>query len=167
MQVFVRPGSLAVLLLLAASLVVACGPATPDIGTLPTPTQGVPIGSLAPPPTGYVVPPDDARTPTTDAVRELRDITTKPDLFAGKQVTVEGVLEARGPMPNPRFFLRGPAGDLLEVQSWLPLEVILPQKGGSEPRSMPYYIGKVLRLTGTVEKGPEGVILQVLAAEER
>jgi hypothetical protein len=157
-----------IVLLVLAGQVTACGPGTPDISPLSTPTGGVsPVTSVLQTPTSQVVPPLDAQTPTIDAGRLLHDITTNPDLYVGKQVIVEGVLESRGQMPNPRFFLRDEAGDLLEVAPWAPLEVIQSPLGKTGPKAMSYYTGKQLRLTGTIEKGPEGAILQVSAVEER
>lgn len=157
---------LAVLLIVAA-LAAGCGPGAADIGPMATSTSGpVPGGSGVPSATAQVLPPSAAETPTGDAGRLLHDITTNPNLYAGRQVTVEGVLEERGQMPAPRFFLRGTAGDLLEVIPWVPVEVIQPPQGGTAPRSMAYFTGRQLRLTGIVQSGPDGAVLQVSAAEE-
>lgn len=104
-------------------------------------------------------------TPASGEVQLLRDIVADPGQYEGKEVTVEGVLEEEGEMPRIRFFLRD-GKDRLETSSWVPLETIQPPQGGAAAKSMAYYVDKRLRLTGTLEKGIEGLMLQVSRAEE-
>lgn len=113
-----------------------------------------------------------AATPApTPAVQEkpaemLRRVVTDPGAFAGQRITVEGILEAEGKGRDVRFFLRAAGGGRLEVTPWAPLEVVRPPEGGAQPKSMPEFVGRHLRLTGTVVKGGEGWILQVESCEE-
>ncbi|MGC8873832.1 MAG: hypothetical protein ACP5SI_05210 [Chloroflexia bacterium] len=113
-----------------------------------------------------------AATPQpTPAVQEkpaelLRRLIADPGVFLGQKVTVEGILEAEGKGRDVRFFLRAAGGGRLEVTPWAPLEVVRPPEGGKQPKSMPEFVGRHLRLTGTVVKGGSGWILQVESCEE-
>jgi hypothetical protein len=100
-------------------------------------------------------------------VQTLHDIASNPDSFVGQQVAVEGVLEAEGQMPRLRFFLRE-GEDRLEVSAWAPLETIQPPEGGAKVKTMAYYVGRRLRLSGLLEQeqGGEGLLLKVAVAEE-
>ena len=131
------------ILALTLILLAGCGAESPTVSPLPTPAPGA---SCRPTPT-------------------LHDIVTEPDRYAGQPATVEGMLEAEGQMPNVRFFLRDGA-DRLEVSSWAPLETIKPPQGSAQAKSMIYYVGRRLRLSGVLEQGKEGLLLTVAAAEE-
>lgn len=90
-----------------------------------------------------------------------------PAEYAGQQITVSGVLEFEGQMPQMRFFLRSARGRLLEVTPWLPLEVMHPPSGGTAPKTMASYVGLALCLTGTLEQGSTGFIVRVETAAEQ
>ncbi len=140
---------LVVILALVLIPLAGCGGGSPAVSPLPTP---------APQPT---------------AGQMLHDIVANPDKYVGRQVTVEGVLEAEGQMPRVRFFLAPDASaglrdgdDRLEVSPWAPLETIQPPQGGIPVKSMVYYVGRRLRLTGVLERGSEGLLLKVSVVEE-
>ena len=130
-------------------------PAPPASGS---PTAGQTLTPSAVPSTGN-------ETPQPSSVRPLHDIVANPDKYVGQQVTVEGVLEAEGQMPRIHFFLRD-GEDRLEVSAWAPLEANMPPQGKTPVKIMSYYAGKHLSLTGALEKGAEGLLLKVTAAEE-
>ena len=118
------------------------------------------------PGTGTTPQPKSTLTGTADPAAATKDIFADPGKFLGQAVTVEGLLEAEGQGKEARFFLSS-QGARLEVLSWAPLEVMHPPSGeGPVPKTMPDYIGKDLRLTGTVEKGGDGFVLAVTQAEE-
>ncbi len=141
------------LLALTLILLAGCGAESPATSPLPTPA----------PPT--VEPAASSPSPSTGEVQLLRDVVANPGQYAGGQITVEGVLEEEGEMPRVRFFLHD-GEDRLETSSWAPLETILPPQGGAAAKSMAYYVHKHLRLTGVLEEGGEGLLLQVSGAEE-
>jgi len=138
----VTRGLLAVLAVALISLA-GCGAKSTAVSPLPSPVPDTPGGF----------------SPT------LHDIVTDPNQYVGQAVTVEGVLEAEGQMPRVRFFLRD-GNDRLEASSWAPLETIQPPQGGAQVKSMAYYAGRRLRLSGILEKGTEGLLLKVSVAEE-
>jgi len=100
-------------------------------------------------------------------VQPLHDIVANPGSYVRRQVTVEGVLETEGQMPRLHFFLRD-GQDRLEVSAWAPLETVQPPQGAAKVKSMAYYVGRRLRLTGILEQQPggEGLLLKVAVAEE-
>jgi hypothetical protein len=138
------------MLLLGAILIgvlVACGQVPPGAGTTPQPKATL-VG-------------------TADPAAATKDILTDPGKFLGQEVTVEGVLQAEGQGMDVHFYLVGAGEDRIEVTPWVPVEVIQPPTGDSPgPKIMLDYVGKSLRLTGTVEKGGGGFILNVAKAEE-
>ncbi len=138
-----RIGSLGIAFV-AVFLVAGCGPATVAPAATPVPTPAI----------------------QEKPAELLRRVITDPGAFLGQEIVVEGVLEAEGKGRDVRFFLRAAGGGRLEVTPWAPLEVVRPPEGGSQPKSMPEFVGRHLRLTGTVVKGGGGWILQVESCEE-
>lgn len=152
---------LVVILALALIPLAGCGaesPVPPASGDL-TPSQTTEPLALSPAPS------TGSKAPQPSSVQLLHDIVTNSDKYAGRQVTTDGVLEAEGQMPRVRFFLRD-GNDRVEVSSWAPIETIQPPQGETRVKSMVYYAGRRLRLTGILEKGDEGLLLQVSVAEE-
>jgi hypothetical protein len=96
----------------------------------------------------------------------INRILAEKDKYIGRQVTIDGKLEAEGQGLNVRFFLRADSGERLEVSSWAPLEVMHPPTGEAQLQSMASYVGRRWRLTGTVENAQDGIILNVSWAEE-
>lgn len=154
-------GRLIVILALALIPLAGCGAGSSAVSPLPTP---VPSPTLEPVPASPV-PSTGNETPQPSSVQLLHDIAANPDRYVGQQVTVEGVLEAEGQMPRLRFFLRD-GNDRLEASPWAPVETVQPPQGGAQVKSMAYYVGRRLRLTGILEKGGEGLLLKVSLAEE-
>ena len=98
----------------------------------------------------------------------IKLILADKDKYMGKQVTIEGILEAEGQGLNVRFFLRADDGERLEVSPWAPLEVIQSPTGEvPQAKSMVSYVGLRLRLTGIVESATNGIILNVSLAEKQ
>ncbi len=130
--------------------------------------------SLTPTPTTEPGPPQinpTAQVSTTDSllfptVQSLDQILSEPEMYLGKQITVEGILEAEGQMPSVRFFLRVSESERLEVSSWAPLEIMHPPSGKAKTKSMADYIGLRLRLTGIFQAGESGYILEVDTVDE-
>ena len=117
--------------------------------------------------TGTTPQPKSTLTGTADPAAATKDIFADPGKFLGQEVTVEGVLQAEGQGMDVHFYLVGAGGTRIEVTSWAPVEVIQPPTGDSPgPKIMLDYVGKSLRLTGTVEKGGGSFILNVTKAEE-
>ena len=152
---------LLVILALALISLAGCGAESTGVSPLPTSAPSQTLEPAAP----SAVPSTGNETPQPSSVQTLHDIAANPAKYVGQQVTVEGVLEAEGQMPRVRFFLRD-GEDRLEVSAWAPLETLQSPQGGSKVKSMSYYAGKRLRLTGTVEQGVEGLLLKVTVAEE-
>ena len=98
------------IVIIAVTLIVlaGCGATSPATSPLPTPEPPASQGQL------------------------LHEIAANPDKYVGRQVTVEGVLEAEGQMPQVRFFLRV-GEDRLEVSAWAPLETFQPPQGTAAP----------------------------------
>ena len=103
---------------------------------------------------------------TPKSVDLLGQVAREPEKYLGQVITVEGALEAKGEFMAWRFFLRNAAGEGLEVTAWAPFEVVQPPDGGPAPKVMSDFVGHRLRLTGTLEKQGEGVILVVSSYEE-
>jgi hypothetical protein len=96
----------------------------------------------------------------------LTKVLQDPAKYMGQEIVVEGVLNARGKGPYPTFFLCLPSGAGLEVQPWAPLELYHPPQGQPRSKSMAYFVGRKLRLSGwLVEQGGK-IILQVSSAHE-
>ena len=91
----------------------------------------------------------------------IKLILDEKNTYQGKQVTIEGKLEAEGQGLDVRFFLRADSGERLEVSPWAPLEVMHPQTGTAQVQSMASFVGWRLKLTGIIENGRDGVILNV------
>ena len=104
--------------------------------------------------------------PAEQPSQMIKRILAEKDKYMGRQVTIEGKLEAEGQGLNVRFFLRADGGERLEVSSWAPLEVLHPPTGEAQAKSMVSYVGLRLRLTGIVESAMDGIILNVSLAEE-
>jgi len=138
------------LLLLAALLMSlgGCGGLTPAAGPMPTPPRAQP--------TAWPEEPAEL----------LKRILAEPEKYLGQTITVERTLEAEGKIPHLRFFLRNEGGDGLEVSPWAPLEVVQPPGGGAKVKSMAYFVGRRLRLTGILEKGGKGDVLRVSSVQE-
>ncbi len=107
-----------------------------------------------------------APTPTTPSAPGLKEVLADPGRYLGQEVTVEGVLQAEGSGVQDHFLLGGADGSRLEVSPWAPLEVVHPPDGGPAPPTMQTYVGRPLRLTGTLEKRGEGFLLVVSRVEE-
>ena len=152
---------LLVILVLALISLAGCGAESTGVSPLPTSAPSQTLEPTAP----SAVPSTGDETPQPSSGQTLHDIVANPDKYVGQQVTVEGVLEAEGQMPRIHFFLRD-GEDRLEVSAWAPLEANMPPQGKTPVKIMSYYAGKHLRLTGTLEKGLEGLLLKVTAAEE-
>ena len=96
----------------------------------------------------------------------LTKVLQDPAKYMGQEIVVEGVLKAQGKGPYPSFFLCLPSGAGLEVQPWAPLELYHPPQGQPRSKSMAYFVGRKLRLTGwLVEQGGK-IVLQVSSAQE-
>jgi len=106
-------------------------------------------------------------TPEMDATALLTAVALDPAAYVGKQVIVEGVLEATGDMPNAAFFLGDGQGHRLATSAWAPLEVVQPAQGTGQPKTMASFVGKKLRLTGIVTQAAEGYLLEVAQAVEK
>lgn len=109
------------------------------------------------------------RTPTgnEESAQMIKRVLTDQEKYVGKNITIEGILEAEGQGLSPRFFLRNDAGERVEVSPWAPLEVVQRPGGEVKVKTMLDFVGRRLRLTGTVEKAPSGsIILKVASAEE-
>jgi hypothetical protein len=101
-----------------------------------------------------------------EALVSLEQIMQEPQPYLGRVLVVEGVLEAQGRGFRPPFRLRSESGAAVEVSPWAPLEVYRPREGAAKVKSMAYFVGRRLRLTGRL--APEGgkLILKVTSAEE-
>ena len=106
-------------------------------------------------------------TPEPDPAALLTAVSLDPAAYAGKQVIVEGVLEATGDMPNAAFFLSDGRGHRLATSAWAPLEVVQPAQGTVQPKTLAVFVGKKLRLTGIVTQAGEGYLLEVAQAVEK
>lgn len=116
---------------------------------------------------GAVAPGGSTPEPKPEATPLPGEVLDKPAMYVGRTVAVEGVLEAAGKGTQVRFFLRDDAGRRLEVSPWAPLEVVQPPEGGAQVKTMAYYVGRRLLLSGVLERGGEGYILKVTSAEEK
>ncbi|MDD5641222.1 MAG: hypothetical protein PHX53_06200 [Syntrophales bacterium] len=96
----------------------------------------------------------------------LEELMQEPRQYLGLVLVVEGVLEAQGKGSRPPFQLRSASGAAVKVSPWAPLEIYHPREGAAKVKSMAYFVGRRLRLTGRLM--PEGgkFILQVTSAEE-
>jgi hypothetical protein len=146
---------LMIVLALTLILLAGCGAESSTVSPLATPEPAV----------SSPVPATGNETPQPSSVLPLHDVVTDPDKYVGQQVTVEGVLEAEGQMPRLHFFLVD-GTDRLEVSPWAPVEAVQSPQGGGKVKTMAYYAGLRLRLTGVLEKGADGLLLRVSAAEE-
>ncbi|GAB4480588.1 MAG: hypothetical protein OHK0031_01860 [Anaerolineales bacterium] len=108
--------------------------------------------------------PQPTISPTPQSM--IEKILAEPQSFSGQQVTLEGTLEAEGQGLKVEFFLRAESGARLKVTPWAPLEVMRPPQGKSPARSMSFYVGRSLRLTGVIQSQAADVFLQVSSAEE-
>ena len=170
-------GSSRIMAILALALVLiplaGCGTESPAVSPVATPVPPPMPSPTLEPAAPSAVPSTGDETPQPSSVQTLHDIASNPDSLVGQQVAVEGVLEAEGQMPRLHFFLRE-GEDHLEVSAWAPLETIQPPEGGAKVKIMAYYVGRRLRLTGTLEQSPAptggegigGLLLRVTAAEE-
>ena len=93
-------------------------------------------------------------------------VNAAPDRYLGQEITVVGTLEAEGQMPIMRFFLAGDDGVRLEVDPWLPTEVVLSPTDRPAPPSMSSVTGLRLRLRGTLTERDTGLIFMVNEATE-
>jgi len=108
---------------------------------------GNPTPATAPTPEPKVQP---TTLPGTPGPLDLfPQVIKQPEKYLGQQITVEGVLEAQGEGPFPRYYLRGAGRESLEVSAWLPFEVVQPPDDGPVPKTMGDFVGRRLRLTGT------------------
>ena len=164
-------GSSRIMAILALALALiplaGCGTESPAVSPVATPVPPPMPSPTLEPAAPSAVPSTGDETPQPSSVQTLHDIATNPDSFVGQQVAVEGVLETEGQMPRLHFFLRE-GEDHLEVSAWAPLETIQPPEGGAKVKTMAYYVGRRLRLSGLLEQeqGGEGLLLKVAVAEE-
>jgi hypothetical protein len=160
---------LLVILVLALISLAGCGAESSTVSPVATPAppaSGSPTPGQPPEPAASSpVPSSGNETPQPSSVLPLHDVVTDPDKYVGQQVTVEGVLEAEGQMPRLRFFLVD-GTDRLEISPWAPVEAVQSPQGGGKVKTMAYYAGLRLRLTGILEKGDAGPLLKVSVAEE-
>lgn len=110
--------------------------------------------------------PETTPLATVPPLSIIEKILAEPESFNGQQVTLEGTLEMEGQGLKAVFFLRDESGARLKVSSWAPLEVMHPPQGKTSPRSMVSYVGRFLRLRGTVQVNDAGVFLQTTAVAE-
>ncbi len=101
-----------------------------------------------------------------ETLLSLEKLMQEPQQYLGQTLVVEGVLEALGKWSRPPFGLRSESGAVLEVSPWAPLEVLHPREGAPKLKSMAYYVGRRLRLTGRLVSEGGRLILRVTAAEE-
>ncbi len=116
---------------------------------------------------GAVAPGGNTPEPKTAPTLIPGQVLDEPEKFLRRTIAVEGVLEAEGKGTQVRFFLRDNAGRRLEVSPWAPLEVVQPPEGDAQVKTMAYYVGRRLLLSGVLEKGGDGIILKVTSAEEK
>ncbi len=116
---------------------------------------------------GAVAPGGNTPKPETAPTLIPGQVLDEPEKFLRQTIAVEGVLEAEGKGIQVRFFLRDNAGRRLEVSPWAPLEVVQPPEGGAAPKTMAYFVGRRLLLSGVLERGGENYILKVTSVEEK
>jgi hypothetical protein len=100
-----------------------------------------------------------------EAPVSLEQIAQEPQPYLGREIVVEGVLEARGRSLPPQFRLRSTSGATLAVSPWAPLEIYHPRQGKAGVKSMAEFVGKRLRLTGQLTQEHGSPILKVTAAQ--
>ena len=96
----------------------------------------------------------------------LEKLMQEPQHYLGRVLVVEGVLEAQGRGNRPPFLLRSESGAAVKVTSWVPLEIYHPRQGAAKVKSMAYFVGRRLRLTGRLASEGGKFILRVTSAEE-
>ncbi|MHB8068524.1 MAG: hypothetical protein ACYDIC_11565 [Desulfobaccales bacterium] len=101
-----------------------------------------------------------------ETLLSLEKLMQEPQQYLGQTLVVEGVLEAQGKGFRPPFLLRSASGAALEVSPWAPLEVYHPREGAAKVKSMAYFVGRRMRLTGRLVSEGGRLILRVTAAEE-
>lgn len=101
-----------------------------------------------------------------ETLLSLEKLMQEPQQYLGQTLVVAGVLEAQSKGFRPPFLLRAASGAALEVSPWAPIEVLHPREGAAKVKSMAYYVGRRLRLTGRLVSERGRLILRVTAAEE-
>lgn len=104
--------------------------------------------------------------PISPSPGSMNKIFQEPEKYLDREVTVEGTLVAEGRGLAVTFFLRADSGERLQTDAWVPMEVYHPREGKGSAKSMAYYVGRRLLLTGRLQAQGGRIILQVSAAKE-